>query len=195
MLKHIAVMLLALTAACSKTEPKPQDNLRYETFVALGAKGETKASFELEVADTDAARLSGLMNRMEVPDGTGMIFVFDLPDYWSMWMKNTYVPLDMLFLNENRVVTAIAENRKPLSEDFITPCNIEYEKRAIAMDGREWDIDAFFDACEENFTKRANSTKYVVELPAGTARKHRIAVGNKVVPSPKPAPAVASLQD
>jgi|GEM_PF-160424 len=193
MLKNTAIAMLALVAACSTAEPAPQGKLRHETYVALGNKNENKARFDLEVADTDKARLAGLMDRRELPDGTGMLFVFDHADYWSMWMKRTYVPLDMIFMNENRVITAIAENRKPLSEDFITPCSIEYEKRAVAMDGREWDIDAFFEACGANFTKRENSTKYVIELPAGTARKSGVKVGDKVVPMPAPAAAVPKL--
>jgi uncharacterized membrane protein (UPF0127 family) len=146
--------------------------------------------FSVELAVTDEERAHGLMFRRSVPESYGMLFDFKRDQEVQMWMKNTYVSLDMIFMNENRVVTAIAENRKPLSEDFITPCNIEYEKRAIAMDGREWDIDAFFDACEANFTKRENATKFVIELPAGSARKSRIAVGDKIIPMPAPAPKV-----
>ena len=185
MFKHIAIAaVLVFLAACGGPEIGPQDNLRWETHVVMGLRNEVKATFELEVADTDPARLAGLMDRMYVPEGTGMIFVFDRPDYWSMWMHRTYIPLDMIFMNERRVITAIAENRRPLSEDFVSPCTIEYERRSIALDGQEWDIDAFFDACEYNFTLRENATKFVVEVPAGTARRHRIAVGDVIMPAP-----------
>ncbi len=58
-----------------------------------------------EMANTPALRSQGLMNRTAVPDGTGMLFVFNSESIWSFWMQNTYVALDVAFIDaEFRIV-------------------------------------------------------------------------------------------
>ena len=162
---------------------KKNNNLKKEDYKIVSVDGNTQKAFlKLEVADNNDARLIGLMNRKEVPENTGMIFDFEKPDYYSMWMKDTYVPLDMIFANNDGVVTALAENREPLSEDFINPCNLAYEARvALNPDDTDWDIDGFFDACEANFSKPENATRYVIEVPAGTIKNLNVKLGDKLL--------------
>ena len=150
---------------------------------AISAKdgGGEKAAFVLEVADTNEDRLQGFQHRKSVPAGTGMLFVFDKPDYHSMWMKNTLVPLDMIFLNDGKVVTFVAAGRVPLSEDYITPCNVEYEAKVRELGKEGWDVDAFFDECEAKSMKPEALTRYVIEVPAGTAVKYGIVPGDVMV--------------
>lgn len=62
-----------------------------------------------EVARTNAEREKGLMNRTEVPDGTGMLFVFEDEQIRTLWMSNTYVALDVAFLNANLTVLDIQQ--------------------------------------------------------------------------------------
>ena len=62
-----------------------------------------------EVARTTAERERGLMNRTEVPDGTGMIFIFEDAQIRTLWMSNTYVALDVAFLNTNLAVVDIQQ--------------------------------------------------------------------------------------
>lgn len=62
-----------------------------------------------EVASTAASREKGMMDRESVPDGTGMLFVFPESDFRSFWMKDTYVSLDIAFLNENYQVVDIKQ--------------------------------------------------------------------------------------
>ncbi len=161
---------------------KVNSNLKVENYKIMSVDGKKqKVDLKLEVADNDEARLTGLMNRKDVPENTGMIFDFGKPDYYSMWMKNTYVPLDMVFLNNDGVVVALANDREPLTEDYINPCNLEYEAEAVKHpDDKNWDIDAFFDECEAVFSGSEKATRYVIELPAGTIKKANIKLGDKL---------------
>jgi uncharacterized membrane protein (UPF0127 family) len=72
--------------------------------------------FQVEIANTDQERERGLMYRKSVPEGTGMLFDFGQERQVVMWMKNTYVSLDMIFIRANGTIARIAENTTPLSE-------------------------------------------------------------------------------
>ena len=75
--------------------------------------------FKIELADTPAAREKGLMFRKTLPDGQGMLFDFHREQDVAFWMKNTYIPLDMLFIRGDGVISHIVENAKPLSTRLI----------------------------------------------------------------------------
>ena len=76
-------------------------------------------SFIVELATDNAAREQGLMNREEMKPDRGMLFDFGQSRPVYMWMKNTYLPLDMLFISDKGKITHIRENTLPLSEDII----------------------------------------------------------------------------
>lgn len=75
--------------------------------------------FAVELAKTDAERERGLMYRKTLPEGQGMLFDFQRDENVIMWMKNTYVSLDMIFIRADGRITRIAENTTPLSERMI----------------------------------------------------------------------------
>jgi len=75
--------------------------------------------FSVEVAKTDEERERGLMFRTSLPDGQGMLFDFSPEQNVSMWMKNTLIPLDMIFVRADGRILRIAENTKVQSEDII----------------------------------------------------------------------------
>jgi uncharacterized membrane protein (UPF0127 family) len=82
-------------------------------------------AFQVEIADNDATREHGLMDRRYMAADHGMLFEFDREAPVSFWMKNTYIPLDMIFIAPSGVVTHIAANAEPLSERVIPsggPC-------------------------------------------------------------------------
>ena len=76
--------------------------------------------FSVEMATTEQEKETGLMYRKEVPDGKGMLFDFSPPQEVSMWMKNTYVSLDMIFIRADGRILRIAENTEPMSTKIIS---------------------------------------------------------------------------
>jgi uncharacterized protein len=76
--------------------------------------------FAVEIAVTNEERARGLMYRKELAEGRGMLFDFAPDQEVSMWMKNTYISLDMIFIQGDGRILRIAENTKPLSEAIIS---------------------------------------------------------------------------
>ncbi len=77
------------------------------------------ARFTVDVADDDQERAQGLMNVPSMPASRGMLFLYERPQRVSFWMRNTLIPLDMIFLGPDGVVTRVHENAVPLDESPI----------------------------------------------------------------------------
>ena len=75
--------------------------------------------FSVEMATTEEEKQTGLMYRKELPDGKGMLFDFSPEQQISMWMKNTYISLDMIFIRADGRIQRIAENTEPESTRII----------------------------------------------------------------------------
>ena len=106
----IFVLMMAL-CGCQKLKP-----LTIQT-------GQGDVVYHVEVASTDAERIKGLMWREHLRTDSGMIFLFsdDHPQPVAMWMKNTLISLDMLFLSKEFQIIGIVQNTKPMSLDMIRP--------------------------------------------------------------------------
>lgn len=74
---------------------------------------------QVEVAESEAQKAMGLMFRTEVPRGTGMLFPHRGERELTMWMRNTFVSLDMIFIRADGTVHRIAANTEPMSEEII----------------------------------------------------------------------------
>lgn len=91
----------------------------FEPLTIATASGRTHA-FQVEVARNDADRAQGLMYRRAMAPDRGMLFDFARVEPVSMWMQNTYISLDMLFIRPDGTVARIAENTEPLSTRTIS---------------------------------------------------------------------------
>jgi len=76
-------------------------------------------TFTLEIAQTFKEKQQGLMYRKELPENQGMIFVYNYESPKSFWMKNTLIPLDLIFINSSDYITDIKENFQPCIKN---PC-------------------------------------------------------------------------
>lgn len=86
-----------------------------------------QAAFSVEVADEPRERSQGLMHRPSLPRSSGMLFVYDAPQIATFWMRNTLIPLDMIFADETGLVTHVHENAVPLDETTINGGeNVQY---------------------------------------------------------------------
>lgn len=83
--------------------------------LSIATQGGQRQNFKVEVARNDADRAQGLMYRRAMPADQGMLFDFAKVGPVSMWMQNTYLPLDMLFVRQDGTVARIAANTEPLS--------------------------------------------------------------------------------
>lgn len=110
---HLLLPLITILAACAATT---QPSAQPATIkVDIGGK-----VFTLEVADTPALRQQGLMFRKEMAADHGMLFIFDKPDKHGFWMKNTYIPLDLIYLDATGKIVDI-QPLKPLEEAAVYP--------------------------------------------------------------------------
>lgn len=73
----------------------------------------------IEIADNDAERQMGLMNRSFMNNNQGMLFTFDVEEPQAFWMKNTIIPLDIIYVNSKKEIVSIARNTEPFSEKSI----------------------------------------------------------------------------
>lgn len=100
-------------------DPKKAQSLPQSPLEIIS--GGTAHRFTVELADDDTERSIGLMHRGSMPADHGMIFDFMTPRRVGFWMRNTFIPLDMLFLKSDGEVVAIIENVRPHVEDPVGP--------------------------------------------------------------------------
>lgn len=107
--------------------------------------------FFVELAKTNAQREEGLMFRNKLAENTGMLFIFDREDIYPFWMRNTLIPLDIIWIGSNNKVLFINENTQPCLQPECPPINPKIK------------------------------AKYVLEINAGVAEKTGIKAGDSAV--------------
>jgi uncharacterized protein len=119
------VLLLAGGVARSQSGVEPLSAFP-QSLLAVRTTGGNIINFKIWTADTPARDQQGLMFQRSMDLHAGMLFVFPKNERVSMWMKNTYIPLDLLFMNKYGVIEYIAVNATPFSEAIIGPSQPEY---------------------------------------------------------------------
>lgn len=110
-LTRLAILFVVLFAA-APARPAPLQTLEIASKTGVH-------SFAVEMATTEAEREKGLMFRKELPEGRGMLFDFHGEQEVGFWMQNTYIPLDMIFIQGDGRILRIEENTKPFSTKVI----------------------------------------------------------------------------
>ncbi len=134
--------IICLFFSCQQNEPKVQENATTAApsvsktvaeqpnvsktiepiFISEGElnfiddKGRELSKLEIEVVDNDADRQKGLMFRKSMLEHRGMLFIFEVQQPQSFWMKNTLMPLDIIYVNDKKTVVSIQKRTTPLSE-------------------------------------------------------------------------------
>lgn len=135
--KKFILLLLLFVLFCSKdktskTEPKLQ---KFENQIVLTIKDK---KIEAEIARTEQERALGLMYRKSLDWNKGMIFIFDEETDKPFWMKNTYIPLSIAFINKNNIIIDILE-MIPNQEAILYAPTQKYQK-ALEMN-RGWFLE------------------------------------------------------
>jgi len=119
----VSAFLIGLTLfSCSET---PSSKIQKSTKITFAKEGTLQikdsvnkavAAFDIEIADDDYTRETGLMYRKEMKENNAMLFIFEKQKPLYFYMKNTYIPLDIIYINSNNRVVSIAKDAKPLDE-------------------------------------------------------------------------------
>ncbi|HYO78627.1 MAG TPA: DUF192 domain-containing protein [Thermoanaerobaculia bacterium] len=157
-MRAAAMVMLMLFAACSQQQPSSAPSAPSETTSsqpAVAANG-PRVIFpdgfvvNVEIAADDELRAQGLMYRDHLRPGTGMLFLFAEDEEHAFWMKNTVIPLDMVWIDANQRVVAVKYN--------VPPCKVEncpsYPPGVLS--------------------------RYVLEVAGGVAQQHGIKAGDQL---------------
>lgn len=82
--------------------------------------GKKIVKIDVEIAENDAERNKGLMYRPYIPDSTGMLFIFPEARELGFWMKNTQIPLDIMYVDAGKKIISIQKHTKPFSEESLS---------------------------------------------------------------------------
>ncbi|MEX0685985.1 MAG: DUF192 domain-containing protein [Balneolales bacterium] len=116
----IALFLVSLTSACGNDNNSSSTKGRSLDFNSelyfLNQFRDTVSTIQVAIAETENKRNLGLMDVYNLPSNAGMIFIFNNEQPRSFWMKNTPLPLDIIYINRDREIVKIHHNTVPFSE-------------------------------------------------------------------------------
>ena len=119
----VAIILLASIALFFYYESSNKEKSNEPAFTKNGQlvfikkdSSNITRKIDIEIADEDVKRAQGMMWRRSMSDSQGMLFIFDKEEPRSFWMKNTYIPLDIIYVNSLMEIVSIRHNTKPFEE-------------------------------------------------------------------------------
>jgi uncharacterized membrane protein (UPF0127 family) len=112
---------IATGTSAIKTTPDsgPQFKKEGELYFLSKVNNDTLRKIDVEFATNDEERAQGLMDRKSMTDSQGMLFIFAQPEEQSFWMKNTYISLDVVYLDQNKEIVSVQKYTTPLSEESL----------------------------------------------------------------------------
>jgi uncharacterized membrane protein (UPF0127 family) len=136
----VGAVLLGFLLASNVGQPPAEPQFATgEMEITRGAQPVQKIS--VEIAKTTREMEYGLMFRHDMAADHGMIFIFPFPQRIRMWMKNTFLPLDMVFFDDQQKVIAIVNNTKPQDESIIDPgMDARYVLEINAGQAKKWNL-------------------------------------------------------
>jgi uncharacterized membrane protein (UPF0127 family) len=130
----LAAVLFAFAATAGAADPQPPEKPLPRTVLVIDTPA-GQAEFDVEVAADWRSQEYGLMNRKHLAENAGMIFDFHSPSMTSFWMKNTLIPLDMIFIREDGTISSIAPDAVPMSLKNIK--SVEPVRAVLEINGGE----------------------------------------------------------
>ena len=128
-----AVVVLAAALACAS--PKAPEPARPAPRVIVETAAGASHAVRVEVARDEASRTRGLMERSSLAADAGMLFVFDESDVHTFWMRNTLIPLDMIFVDDAGRVVGVVERAEPLT---LSPRDVGVPSRYVLEVNGGW---------------------------------------------------------
>lgn len=114
----VALLFFIVALSCLWAPPGSAAEMRTERLWLVTSAGQ-EVPIDVEIAEAPEQKRLGLMFRTELPDGRGMLFPYASPRELTMWMHNTYIPLDMVFIRADGTVHRIEASAEPLSDRVI----------------------------------------------------------------------------
>jgi uncharacterized membrane protein (UPF0127 family) len=136
----IALVLILIFSNLLKKKEVNTDYMfkKQGTLTFLNSNNDVKAKIDIQIADNDFDRELGLMFRKHMDENQGMLFIFPQDTIQNFWMHNTYIPLDMIFINSNKVIVTIQRATKTLSDQtyastapaqYVLEVNLDFSKK------------------------------------------------------------------
>ena len=126
MKQFLSLILVIILASACKEAPKnvsvqpTKVAFKQEGTLTIKANdGSFTKELAIEIADNSYERQTGLMYRKNMQNNRGMLFIFNNEKPRSFYMKNTYIPLDIIYISANKTIVSIAKNTNPLDETSI----------------------------------------------------------------------------
>ena len=124
-------------------EPQNIDFRDDADLYLINTKGDTINTLDIEIANDDYSRQTGLMYRESIKENQGMLFVYSRESMRNFYMKNTYIPLDLIFFNSDSTIVSFQKDAKPLDESNLpsqVPAQFILEINAGLSE--RWDLKA-----------------------------------------------------